>query len=187
MNKYEFTLRFSLPGNESDVDAVVERLYSEGCDDSIAGTGVPGRIALMFTREAASAEEAMLSAIRDARRAMPDSKLIEAGPDYVGLSDIADFFGFTRQNMRKLMLSYPTTFPLAVHEGSTAIWHLADVLDWFQHHRNRRVAAAKMDVAVISMRLNVAREFCKNDVDLLSLVSDKGWNTMRETLSLTSP
>lgn len=187
MNKYEFTLRFSLPGTDSDVDAAVERLYSEGCDDSIAGTGVPGRIALMFRREAESAEEAMLSAIEDARRAMPDSKFIEADPDYVGLSDMADFFGFTRQNMRKLMLTHRSTFPLAVHEGSAAIWHLADVLDWFQHHQKRRVAAAKMDVAVISMRLNIAREFSKSDVDLLRLVSDQGWNSMREALAVTSP
>jgi hypothetical protein len=70
---------------------------------------------------------------------MPESKFIETGPDYAGLSDIADFFGFTRQNMRKLMLSHRTTFPPAIHECSVAIWHLADVLDWFQHHQKRRV------------------------------------------------
>ncbi len=53
-------------------------------------TGLPGRVALSFVREADSANAAMVSALADARRAMPSATLIEAVPDLVGLTDIAD-------------------------------------------------------------------------------------------------
>jgi predicted DNA-binding transcriptional regulator AlpA len=56
------------------------------------------------------------------------AKLIEAAPDFVGLTDVADLVGVTRQNMRKLMLSHATTFPTPVHQGSASVWHLADVM-----------------------------------------------------------
>jgi predicted DNA-binding transcriptional regulator AlpA len=39
--------------------------------------------------------------------------------------------GMSRQNLRKLMINY-STFPIPVHEGSAAIWHLADVLGWLE-------------------------------------------------------
>ena len=132
MNEYEFTLKFALSDAEADTDQLVEKLYAAGCDDALVGTGVPGRVALQFSREAATAAEAMLSAIRDVKQAAPEARLIEASPDLVGLSDIADFFGFTRQNMRKLMLTHRASFPLPLHEGSTVIWHLADALVWFR-------------------------------------------------------
>ncbi len=70
-----------------------------GCDDALVGVGQPGRIALDFTREARSASEAVLSAIKDVQRAIPGARLIEAGPDYVGLTEVAEMVGVTRQNI----------------------------------------------------------------------------------------
>lgn len=49
----------------------------------------PGQIALEFTRTAASAQAAMTSALADVKRAIPFVQLIEAMPDFVGLSDAA--------------------------------------------------------------------------------------------------
>lgn len=65
----------------------------------------------------------MVSALADARRAMPSATLIEAVPDLVGLTDIADAVGMSRQNMRKLMIGYPESFPArcmkaAPHSGT---------------------------------------------------------------------
>lgn len=183
MKEYEFTLRFALSEAEADTEQLVERLYAAGCDDALVGTGMPGRVALQFSREADTAVEAMLSAIRNVKQATPDARLIEASPDLVGLSDIADFFGFTRQNMRKLTLTHHASFPLPVHEGSTAIWHLADVLLWFRQFQNRSVDAAVVEIASTTMRLNISRQFGESAGDLSTLLlSDEGWNVARETL-----
>lgn len=183
MKEYEFTLRFALSEAETDTEQLVEKLYAAGCDDALVGTGMPGRVALQFSREAATAAEAMLSAIRNVKQAAPDARLIEASPDLVGLSDIAEFFGFTRQNMRKLMLTHRVSFPLPLHEGSTAIWHLVDVLVWFRQFQNRRVDAAVVEIASTTMRLNVSRQFGESAGDLSALLlSDEGWNVARETL-----
>ncbi|NWB98073.1 DNA-binding protein [Pseudomonas gingeri] len=130
--EYQFTLRYQLSEQNNHQDALIERLCEYGCDDSLIGSGVPGRLALAFSRDAASASQALLSALQDVKRAIPDARLIEVVPDLVGLSDIADIVGVSRQNMRKLMLSHGASFPLAVHEGSTSVWHLAEVLGWLE-------------------------------------------------------
>jgi hypothetical protein len=41
------------------MDALVERLAEEGCDDALVGIGPPGRLALGFVREASSAHDAI--------------------------------------------------------------------------------------------------------------------------------
>ena len=120
--------------------------------------GQPGRIALEFTREAAGAQAALVSALGDVKRAVPSAKLIEAAPDLVGLTDVADVIGVTRQNMRKLMVSHATSFPAPVHEGSSALWHLADVLSWLQAKGSYRLEQAVLDVAVTAMQINLARQ-----------------------------
>ena len=49
--------------------------------------------------------KARVSALADASRAVPSAALIEAVPDLVGLTDIADAVGMSRQNVRKLVLA----------------------------------------------------------------------------------
>ena len=154
--EYPFTLRFLLSQADLDIDALVERLGEAGCDDALVGTGLPGRVALSFVREADSAKAAMVSALADARRAMPSANLIEAAPDLVGLTDIADAVGMSRQNMRKLMIGYPESFPAPVHEGSTTLWHLLDVLVWLDQ-RDYSVDPILAEVAATAMQINLAR------------------------------
>jgi len=73
-----FTLKYQLTSVESDMDALVERLAEEGCDDVLVGVGQPGRLALEFIREAPSAHDAIEGAIEDVARAVPNARLIEA-------------------------------------------------------------------------------------------------------------
>ena len=108
---YIFTLKYQLSANDDDLDGIVERLGAGGCDDALIGVGQPGRIAMEFTREAASAGEALISALSDVKRLLPEAKLIEAAPDFVGLSDVAEVMGMTRQNIRKLMVKHSASFP----------------------------------------------------------------------------
>ena len=112
-----------------------------------------------FTRETPNALAAFRTAYADVESAIPDAVLVEAAPDFVGLSDIAALIGVTRQNMRKLMLSHPETFPPAVHGGSTLIWHLDDVLDWLSARRGRYpVAETTLETVRLLRQLNLARE-----------------------------
>ena len=155
--EYEFELRFKLPSSDSDASEVVERLGEAGCDDALVGIGQPGRIALRFTREAESAKRAIVSALEDVRRAIPAARLIEAGPDFVGLTDVADMLSMSRQNMRKLMLTHAATFPAPVHEGSAVIWHLESVLQWLRSKGGYDVSQQQIDVAHVAMQINLIK------------------------------
>jgi predicted DNA-binding transcriptional regulator AlpA len=156
--EYQFTLKFKLPTADASAESLVERLGEAGCDDALVGVGQPGRIAFDFTREARSAGEAVLSAIKDVRRVIPDAQLIEAGPDYVGLTDIAELVGVTRQNMRKLMAAH-LDFPSPIHAGSSQIWHLETVLRWLSGRvGSHRFEQRLLEVAQVAMQCNLAKE-----------------------------
>ena len=156
--EYTFTLRYKLADNDQEPDALVERLAEASCDDALIGIGQRGYLALEFTREAPNALEAFRTALADVKAAIPEAVLIEAAPDFVGLSDVADLVGVTRQNMRKLMLSHTDTFPPPVHGGSTLIWHLDDVLDWLSARGRYPVAQTTLETARLLRQLNLARE-----------------------------
>ncbi|WP_027350658.1 helix-turn-helix transcriptional regulator [Halotalea alkalilenta] len=156
--EYTFTLKYQLADDDRDSDALVERLGEAGCDDALIGLGQPGRLALEFTREAADADEAVRSALADVRRAVPSARLIEVAPDLVGLTDVAEIVGVSRQNMRKLMLAHPGSFPAPVHEGSASIWHLADVLAWLQARGSYSLAEDVLEVARVALQVNLAKE-----------------------------
>jgi predicted DNA-binding transcriptional regulator AlpA len=156
--EYTFTLKYQLAEQDASHDDLVERLGAAGCDDALVGVGQPGRIALEFVREAESAEAALMSALADVKRAIPSAKLIEAAPDFVGLTDVAEVVGVTRQNMRKLMVSHATSFPTPVHEGSASLWHLAEIMAWLQARGTYKVEQAGLEVALVTMQVNLAKE-----------------------------
>lgn len=155
MQEYCFTLTFQLPSAAHDVDQLIEQLAAAGCDDALVGSGVAGKLALEFTRSAATARQALFSAVRDVNAAIPGVRLTEAAPDFVGLTDVAEIIGVSRQNMRKLMLAHSPAFPLPVHEGKASIWHLADVLAWLNGRGHYRVPEAVQEVAQVTLRLNL--------------------------------
>lgn len=158
MNEYEFTLKFRLPDASADPERFVDALAEAGCDDALVGVGQPGRIALDFARAADSALEAISSAVRAVRQAIPGADLVEASPDLVGLTDVAELVGCSRQNIRKLMIGNPATFPVAVHEGTQAFWHLRPVLGWFSETQKRRIDRSLIEVSEATMTVNIAKE-----------------------------
>jgi hypothetical protein len=156
MNAYDFELSFALPPMEGDIDDLVDLLYESGCDDATLGLGLKGHVAMMFTRTAASAREAVLSAIGDVRSAIPDARLEEADPDLVGLSDVAALLGVSRQNVRKLLMDSPTSPPAPTHLGSPALWRLADLLRWLREVKRYRVDDKLIEVAETTRQVNLA-------------------------------
>lgn len=156
--EYDFTLKFKLPDTCGNTDDLVEQLGQAGCDDAVIGSGMPGRLALNFIRSAESAEQAILSALSDVKKALPLASLIEVGPDFVGLSDVAELVGVSRQNIRKLMLNNAATFPPAVHDGSASIWHLALILQWLEQKGSYNIEQSTLDVARTAMQVNIVNE-----------------------------
>ena|ERR1700761_1464355 len=155
--EYVFTLKYRLAAEDCDLDEIVERLGEAGCDDATVGVGQPGRLALFFTREGESAFAAVVSALQDIKRVVPSARLVEAGPDFVGLTDVAEVAGVSRQNMRKLMLSHAIDFPPPVHEGSASVWHLSDVLGWLAARGGYEITTNVFDTAKAVKQINLAK------------------------------
>jgi predicted DNA-binding transcriptional regulator AlpA len=156
--EYGFTLKYQLAAEDREHDGIVERLGQAGCDDALVGIGLPGRLALEFAREADNARDAVFTALADVKRAVPSAHLIEAAPDLVGLTDIAELVGVSRQNMRKLMLTYADSFPAPVHAGSPSIWHLTEVLNWLETRGGYDLDPALREVARVAMEVNLVKE-----------------------------
>ena len=85
------------------------------------------------------------------------AELIEAVPDYVGLSDAADVVGVSRQNLRQLM-SRHASFPAPIHLGSTALWHLEDLMTWLQQTQHYTLEPCKYEVARMARQINLVRQ-----------------------------
>lgn len=162
MKEYDFILKFDLRDSECDPSIYVEDLMGSGCDDALIGIGKKGYIALDFTRESDSAEQAISSAISDIRSVIPHAALVESAPDLVGLSEIADFMGFTRQNARKLLVDNTDSVPVASHHGSSTLWRLSEVLAWFKQ-KGYEVSPELLEVATFNMQLNVVKDMKKVD------------------------
>ncbi len=158
MKAYTFELKFSLPKASQEPHLFVERLGQVGCTDALVGIGQSGRIAFHFIRGANSAFEAILSAIKNIKEAIPEAALIEASPDLVGLSDIAEILGCSRQNIRKLMMNNLVSFPTPIHEGKTMLWHLSSILSWVKERNRYQIDELLLDVASTNMQLNIAKE-----------------------------
>ena len=143
---------------DADSEELIERLGEAGCDDALVGVGRPGRIALEVSRESDSAEKAIGAALADVSNALPTAMLIEVSPDLVGLTDIAERVGISRQAIRKLMVTHRETFPTPVHEGSASIWHLADVLAWLDEKGGHQIDRRVVEVARVALEVNLAKE-----------------------------
>ena len=158
MIEYDFTLKFDVSGVDAELDAIADALYGAGCDDAIIGLGKTGMIAANFTRDASSASDAINSAIADVKQCFPDARLVEATPDFVGLTEIAEIIDCSRQNVRGLYMRNINTFPAPIHEGHSTIWHLAKVLTWLKEKGHYAISDGLIDVSIANMKLNIERQ-----------------------------
>lgn len=158
MPDYSFTLKYRLADDDADHEEIVERLGEAGCTDALVGLGIAGRLALRFDREADNARNAIRTALEDVKSVLPTATLVEAHPDLVSATEVAELVGKSRQNIRKLMLSH-SDFPSPVHDGpSVTLWHLADVLDWLETRQDYKLDQALRETARVAREVNLARE-----------------------------
>jgi hypothetical protein len=161
MKEYSFTLKFNFHDSQTDPNSYIEQLYEGGCDDALIGIGKQGSIALDFIRSSPSAFEAISSAITNVRKVIPTAILVEASPDFVSLTDIAETIGCTRQNARNIILSNKPRSPLPVYEGTPSIWHLFEVLTWLKEDKTYEIDESLLEVSGINMSFNIARNWQK--------------------------
>jgi len=161
MSNFTFILNFTLPGNDANPERYLDALYEAGCDDAAIGVGQFGMIGLDFNREAGSAEEAIRSAMDNVGAAIPGAVLVQAGPDLVGLTEMAEIFGFSRQNMRKYATGQSgasEAFPLPVVLGGTGLWHLAEIAAWLTANTGVRPPANVLEVSKAAAKMNFGVE-----------------------------
>ena len=156
MNKYEFTLTFSLPDTQDDPERYLDALYEAGCDDALIGTGQVGSIALEFVREAESAAAAVNSAIANVKDVIPGAELIEVKPDLVGLTDVAEILKCSRQNIRKYMIGY-ADFPKPVYTGTASLWHLWELTGFSKFDFPRTIAELSRTTFEINLNIQQHR------------------------------
>ena len=166
MPEYDFTLKFNLQDSNINPEIYIDKLYESGCDDAIIGTGKKGYISLNFIRESSSAYEAISSAIENIKKVIPQAVMINVAPDFVGVTDIANLLGCSRQNVRKLILKDNLNSPPAVYEGAQSIWHLADVLTWLVEDKAYFIDESLIKTAAIAKNLNIAKQYKMLDPDL---------------------
>ena len=157
MENYNFVLNFALPRSDENPEQFLDALYDAGCDDAAVGIGQYGMIGLDFTRAATSAEEAVRTALADVQTAIPGAIILQAGPDLVGLTEMAVIFGFTRQNMRKYATGQaggPATFPPPVVLGDPSLWHLAEIVAWLKLNTNVRPPDHVLAMSKAAAKLN---------------------------------
>lgn len=163
--EFEFTLHFTLPDTDVSLEQHLDRLFDAGCDDALVGIGAFGQVALAFTRSARTAREAVLTALGDVHRALPGARLLEATPDLVGLTEVADLMAFSRQNMRKILVTQGKTAPEPVHQGRPGLWHLHHMLTWLASG-GYQVDPRLADLAEVTMQANLAVQNAHADAAL---------------------
>jgi len=169
MKEFDFTLKFAFSNINTEAENYVESLGKAGCDDAIIGIGKKGKIAFQFCREAKDASEAIFSAIKEINSVIADARLVEATPDLVSVSDIAELLGFSHQNIKKLR--HNLTFPEPIHEGTFVVWHLAKVLQWFEQGQGKQIEPSLMEIANANMQLNIAKEFASLEPQFQARIS----------------
>ncbi|MFF5211714.1 hypothetical protein [Streptosporangium sp. NPDC000396] len=146
MTVYSFELRFTAPAGES----VIDTLYESGWDDATVSldpeTGGPGIAA--FDREAATAVEAIASAIVQGRTA--GVEITGVSEDLVTLAEIADRAGrtFATADHWAAGRRGPGGFPAPkVQRPRVSLWSWAEVVTWLHENRLAEVSLMEVEVA----------------------------------------
>lgn len=151
----EQTFTLLVEGADLLTDESLDALFMAGCDD--ATFGVRGSVHYAdFDRESTTFAEAIVSAIRDIQRAIPDARVVRIEPDeFVSLSAIARRTGRSRESIRLLAegLRGPGGFPTPERwvDARTTVWHWTEVAEWFENRLGERVARGDETHAVAAL------------------------------------
>lgn len=160
MKDYEFALRYHVGSMDLTMDQIDDALFEAGCDDALVSHNGAGLIELDFTREAESVAEAVESAMECVKNALPNSVLVEAKPDYVGVTDVAEYCKVSRQYIQKLLSTHVINLvPLTV-VGKSSVYRLAPAI---AEIKKREVPGLTLppeleELSALTMKINLQNE-----------------------------
>lgn len=141
MTTYQFAL--IVEGPDLQADEMVKALFEAGCDDALVGS-TDGVQYLDFDRDAASLEDAVLSAVADVERVDGAEVVRLAGASVVSMAEIANRTGRTRESVRLLVAGErgPGGFPPPMTDPRSRyrLWYWSDVARWFTDHFDTDIA-----------------------------------------------
>jgi len=128
---YNFTL--TLSGVHAETEGLSDALYTRGCDDALI-CFYGSSVYVEFDREADSLHSAIESAVFDIENAGIGALVVSVDSALVGLSDIAELSGLTRQAITLLKdgLRGKGDFPGPVQRisGQSPLWDWSEVASW---------------------------------------------------------
>lgn len=161
MPVYHFSL--TLGGVSTATPDLEQHLFEQGCDDALV-CAYNQTVYLEFDREAEDFSSALLSAVRDCEAPPLRARVIAADADLVGLSDIAELTGMTRQAIALLKEGKRGTgnFPSPVQrlKGNSPLWRWSEVAAWLAEQQ--RLPAELADNACQLAALNLALQLRVN-------------------------
>lgn len=155
---YQFTL--VLKNVSEDTEDLEDSLFDAGCDDSLIHYK-NGAIYLEFDREAASLEDAVVSAIKDVQSSSIDAEVASVAPEnFVTESEIAKRLQTSRQAVslwikgeRRKLFPHPV---MRLSEKSP-LWKWNEVVNWL--YQNRIIEDKELvENAIFFANINAALE-----------------------------
>ncbi|MBA4823500.1 DNA-binding protein [Pantoea ananatis] len=135
MALYNFTL--TLSGVTYETKGLEDALYKSGCDDALI-CAYGNSVYLEFDREADCLDNAISSAIENIESAGIGAIVESVDSDLVGLSDVAEITGMSRQAiaMFKDGTRGNGNFPCPVQriKGQSPLWDWAKVSEWLANN-----------------------------------------------------
>jgi hypothetical protein len=144
---HHFTL--IVDGPDLQDDALIDAVFEAGCDDAAVGR-VDGIQYVDFDREAASLDQAIISAVADLERINGVAVVRIADAGFVSMADIAARIGRTREGIRLLITGArgPGGFPPPVTDPRSRyrLWRWSDVAHWLTKHLGEELDTAGDEV-----------------------------------------
>jgi hypothetical protein len=138
LEAYEFTL--VLDRVDDQTEGLEDQLFEAGCDDALINFR-NGTVYLDFNREAPSAEDAVISAIKDVEKSTLGAKVISILPDdQVNAAEIAKRLNKSRQIVslwvkRERRQGLPFPNPVSKLTDTSPMWRWYDVVDWLYQNQ----------------------------------------------------
>lgn len=164
MAQYTFTL--TLSGVTADTVGLEDALFTAGCDDALV-CYYGKSVYLEFDREASSLDLAIETAITDIESATIPMQVESVDSMLVGLSDIAELTGLTRQAVALLKdgARGKGNFPAPVQRlsGNSPLWNWARVAEWLKDNNRLGHAPELCDNAKTLCKWNLVLQNCANE------------------------
>lgn len=177
MALYNFTL--TLSGVTCETEGLEDALYESGCNDALI-CAYGNSVYVEFDREADSLDDAIASAVKNIEMAGVDAVVESVDSALVGLSDIAEITGMSRQAIAMLKDGTRGSgdFPCPIQriKGQSPLWDWADVAEWLlKNDRLKERGSLVVNARVLSkwnlaLRASASKDFEEIELIAMSLI-----------------